>query len=133
MASCTCLTVHYWFNGALGRYQKSGGRQCKSVPIPGLRVLVHPIKHGRFLLTTSQLKSPNGQNMRETCIISSDFLLVPNILSFPSILCVVKQDLGYKVSSPKHGSSPQRVAIKVCKWTKIWGQKLIVSSDLVCF
>ena len=47
--------------------------------------LVYPIKHGRFLLTTSQLKSPNAQNMKETCIISSDFLFVPNILSFPSI------------------------------------------------
>ena len=35
--------------------------------------------------------------MRETCIISSDFLFVPNILSFPSIICVVMRDLGYKV------------------------------------
>ena len=57
-----------------------------------------PQQHGRFLLTSLQLKSPNGQNMRETCTILSDFLLVPNILSFPSILRVVKQDLGYKVS-----------------------------------
>ena len=53
---------------------------------------------GHFLLTTSQFKSPNGQNMRETCIISSDFLFVHNILSFPSILCVVKRNLGYKFS-----------------------------------
>ena len=50
------------------------------------------------IFMTSQLKSPNAQNMRETCIISSDFLFVPNILSFPSILCVVKRDLGYKLS-----------------------------------
>ena len=85
----------------MGRYQKCVHREVANAKPYRFRdsaFLYIPIKHGRFLLTTLQLKSPNAQNMKETCIISSDFLFVPNILSFPSILCVVKQDLGYKVS-----------------------------------
>ena len=41
--------------------------------------------------------SQNTQNVRETSTISSDFWFVPNILSFPSITRVAKQELGYKV------------------------------------
>ena len=76
----------------------SGGRKCKTIPIPRLRILVYPNQTWTFALNNIAIKSPNGQNMRETCIISSDFLFVPYILSFPSIMCIVKRDLGYKVS-----------------------------------
>ena len=83
-------------DGSVPKMCTSGGRQCKTVPIPGLRVLVHPNQTWLFPLNDITIKV--AKNMRKTCIISSDFLFVPNILSFPSILCVVKEDLGYKVS-----------------------------------
>ena len=59
----------------------SGGQQCKTVPIPGLLILVH-------LLTT---KSLMHKNMEEKFVISSDLGTVSNILCFPSIMCVKKR------------------------------------------
>ena len=60
----------------------SRGRQCKPVPISGLRILVHP-----FPLDDITIKVPKCTkyeiNMHIFCFIS-------HILSFPSILCVDK-------------------------------------------
>ena len=51
-------------NGLVPKMCTSGGRQCKTVPILGFRVLVHPNQTWMFLLTTSQYMSINTQNMR---------------------------------------------------------------------
>ena len=70
---------------------------------PGTPRFSTPQKTWTFPLNASQLKWPNAQNMK--LIISSDFLFVPNILSFPSITWADKPERGYKVLEPKHGSS----------------------------
>ena len=51
----------------------------------GTPSLVYPNQTWTFPLNDIAIKVPNAQNMKETCIISSDFLFGPNILSFPSI------------------------------------------------
>ena len=54
-------------------------------------------------------------------VISSAFWFISNILSFPSMKCVDKQDGGYKVLSlylPKHGSYAEQNLFKrlqMCK------------------
>ena len=45
-----------------------------------------------FPLHDIAIKWPNAQNMRLSLIISSDFLFVPNILSFSLIILAVKGD-----------------------------------------
>ena len=48
----------------------SGGRQCKAVPIFGLRVLVHLKQTWMFPLNDIATKSPSAQNMRKMYTIS---------------------------------------------------------------
>ena len=76
----------------------SGGRQCKTVPILGLRVLVHPNQTWTFPLNDIAIKVPKWPKYDRNLYNFFRFLVCSQYLSFPSILCVVKRDLGYKVS-----------------------------------
>ena len=67
----------------------SGGRQCKAIPILGLHVLVHPKQTWTFPLHDIAIKVAKGAKHEIKLIISSDFLFVPNILSFPSVISLV--------------------------------------------
>ena len=45
-------------DGSVSKMCTSGGRQCKTVPIPGLRVLVHPNQTWTFPLNDIAIKVP---------------------------------------------------------------------------
>ena len=68
-----------------------GGRQCKTVSISGLPILVHPTKHGRFLLRHRN-KSPQMHKIWVKVCNSSNLWLVASIFSFPSIICADRSE-----------------------------------------
>ena len=96
----------------------SGGHQCKTIPIPGFHVSGHPKQTWTFPLNDIAIEVPKCTKYKINVYEFFRFLIY--ILSFPSILCADKRHWGYKLFWPKHGSSPQRIAIKDCKWTKIY-------------
>ena len=97
------LTLTLTRGGLVSEMNRSGGCQFKTVSIQGLCVLTHPNKSWMFLVNKNAIYV---YKCRKYEIKGYNFFIFffftffgfpPISLSFPSILCVDKQDGGYKV------------------------------------
>ena len=98
------LTVYWQFiqlllirEGSVPRMCTSGGRQCESIRIAGLEILVHPNQTWMFSFYDITIKMAKCTKY-EIDSISSDLGFVHSILSFLLIICVDERDKGYKVA-----------------------------------
>ena len=71
-------------DGSVSKICTSGGRQCKTVPIAGVSILVHPSQTWMFVLNESPQYGINVYS----CFFFIKFPICFQFLSFPSITCV---------------------------------------------